>query len=383
LVVDVPAAHLHHELELELDRFVDHHCHGLDVSDLDRPAFEALMSEADGPSPLGTTAFDSMLGLAVRRWCAPVLGLPPLASPDDYVARRRELGGAEASRRLVASAGISTFLVDTGISSKRVGSPHDVAMLAGGTAHEIVRLERLAEDLLDESVEPDQFGARFEERLRVSEAIGAKSIAAYRVGLDLPGVKPSARALEVAVSQLGTEADGGHRLAHPVVHAWLAWTAVEIGMPLQFHAGYGDKDLDLRRCDPLRLTAFLEATRTRGVPIVLLHNYPFHRNAAYLAQVFDHVFIDIGLATHNAGALSDSILRESLELAPFGKLLFATDAYGLAEHYVLGALLFRRALTRVLGSLLVAGEMGADDALRLGRLIGRENAERVYAIGSP
>ena len=40
------------------------------------------------------------------------------------------------------------------------------------------------------------------------------------------------------------------------------------------------------------------------MPVLLLHNYPFHRHAAYLAQVFDHVFIDLGLATHNTGALS-------------------------------------------------------------------------------
>ena len=56
-----------------------------------------------------------MLGLAVRRWCAPVLGLEPHASAEDYLARRQELG-AEASRLLVAAAGIETFLIDTGIN---------------------------------------------------------------------------------------------------------------------------------------------------------------------------------------------------------------------------------------------------------------------------
>ena len=76
--------------------------------------------------------------------------------------------------------------------------------------------------------------------------------------------------------------------------------------------------------------------------MLLLHNYPFHRHAAYLAQVFGHVFVDIGLAVHNTGALSKALIRETLELVPFGKLLFSSDAYGLAELYYLGALLFRR-----------------------------------------
>ncbi len=65
------------------------------------------MNEAAAPSPLGTTFFDSMLGLAVRRWCAPVLGLEAHALPEDYLARRQRLG-AEASRLLVAAAGIET-----------------------------------------------------------------------------------------------------------------------------------------------------------------------------------------------------------------------------------------------------------------------------------
>ena len=112
----------------------------------------------------------------------------------------------------------------------------------------------------------------------------------------------------------------------------------------------------------------------------MLHNYPFHRSAAYLAQVFGHVFMDVGLATHNAGAFSDHILRESLELAPFGKLLFSTDAYGLAEHFLLGATMFRHGLERVLGGLLDQGEMSESDVARVTALVSRENAIRLYDL---
>ncbi|HVH94600.1 MAG TPA: amidohydrolase, partial [Nocardioidaceae bacterium] len=121
----------------------------------------------------------------------------------------------------------------------------------------------------------------------------------------------------------------------------------------------------------------------RGVPVMLLHNYPFHRNAAYLAQVFDHVFMDLGLATHNTGALSTTLLRESLELVPFGKFLFSSDAYGLAELYHLGALLFRRALSEVLGGLVESGDLTAADAEHIGHLIGQQNARRAYRLEEP
>jgi predicted TIM-barrel fold metal-dependent hydrolase len=165
-----------------------------------------------------------------------------------------------------------------------------------------------------------------------------------------------------------------------VLSGWLAHTAVELGLPLQFHVGYGDSDLDLLACDPLRLTAFLRATEERGVPVLLLHTYPFHRNAAYLAQVFGHVFMDLGLATHNTGALSTTLLRETLELVPFGKLLFSTDAYGLAELYLLGTVLFRSALGTVLGELAGSGDLTDEDVAHVARLVGADNARRAYSL---
>jgi predicted TIM-barrel fold metal-dependent hydrolase len=368
---------------VEVGPLVDHHCHGLVMEDLDRPAFEAMMNEADRPSPLGTSLFDSMLGLAVRRWCAPVLGLEPHASPDDYLARRRELGAQEVNRRLVAEAGIDTFLVDTGLTPDRLTTPEQLADLCGGRSREVVRLEAVGQDVLAAGAPRNGFADEVRQRLRDSGAVGAKSIAAYRVGLSLPARRPSDDELAVALDDVRPDASGGYRIAHPVVNAWLAWTAVELEMPLQFHVAYGDNDVDLAECDPLRLTAFLRATEERGVPVMLLHNYPFHRNAAYLAQVFDHVFMDLGLATHNTGALSATVLRESLELVPFGKFLFSSDAFGLAELYHLGALLFRRGLSEVLGALVDRGDLTSADAEHIGRLIAQQNARRAYRLEEP
>jgi predicted TIM-barrel fold metal-dependent hydrolase len=368
-------------MTLDIGPLVDHHCHGLVTEDLDRDGFEALMNEADAPSPMGTTLFDSMLGLAVRRWCAPVLDLEPHAPAEEYLRRRRELGADEVNRRFLAEAGISTFLVDTGLNADRLTTPDELAAAGGGAAHEIVRLEAVGQEVLAAGTPAHGFADAVEQRLRASGAVGAKSIAAYRVGLSLPAQRPSGDELVAALSDVRPDTSGGYRIAQPVVNAWLAWTAVELGMPLQFHVGYGDNDVDLAECDPLRLTGFLRATQERGAPVLLLHNYPFHRNAAYLAQVFDHVFMDLGLATHNTGALSQSLLRETLEMVPFGKLVFSSDAYGLAELYHLGALLFRRGLSAVLGGLVEEGEMTSADAAHVVQLVARGNAHRAYRLG--
>jgi predicted TIM-barrel fold metal-dependent hydrolase len=376
-VADVgEASSLDDVLVRALDGLVDHHCHGILTTDLDRPAFEGMMNEAVRAAPLGTTLFDSTLGWAIRRHCALVLDLEPLVPAEEYLARRRELGGAEVSRRLMAAAGVATLLVDTGLGPPELTPMAELASLAGGTAHEVVRLERLAEEVL--AAGTDDFAGAVEERLRAARAAGAvgtKSIAAYRVGLELPATKPSPDELRRALAEVDTV-----RVADRTVCGWLAHTSLELGLPLQFHVGYGDADLDLLDCDPLRLTAFLRSTQERGVPVLLLHNWPYHRQAAYLAQVFDQVFMDLGLTTHNTGALSTGVLRETLELVPFGKLLFSSDAYGLAELYLLGALLFRRAMSTVLGELVAAGEASADDAARVARLVAGENARRAYAL---
>jgi uncharacterized protein len=363
----------------DLGPLVDHHCHGLVLDDLDRASFEVLLNEAAAVSPLGTSFFDSMLGLAIRRWCPPILGLNAHASAEEYLARRRELG-VEASRMLVSGAGIETFLVDTGIGDARLCSPAELAALSGGTAYEVIRLEAMAEDLLRNGIGPADFAEAMERALRESTAVAAKSVAAYRIGLDLPADPPREAALLAALTKQRPPAGSRYRLADPVINSWLAWTAIDAGLPVQFHVGYGDADIDLLRADPLLLTPFLRATEKREVPVMLLHNYPFHRHAAYLAQIFSHVFIDIGLAVHNTGALSRELIRETLELVPFGKLMFSSDAYALAELYYLGAELFRRGLSAILDELIKEGEMTKQDADHAAALIAHDNARRVYGL---
>jgi predicted TIM-barrel fold metal-dependent hydrolase len=364
-------------------QLVDHHCHGLVRRDLDRASFETLMNEGAGSGRWTGSPFDSMLGAAIRRHCAPLLGLEPHTDADGYLAQRQVLGHDEVARRLLGAAGIDALLVDTGFLPADICSPSEVAALAGpGTrSHEIARLETIAQDLLAAGTEPDQLLTAVGRRLVESEAVGAKSIAAYRCGLDLPDERPRDIDVVAALKELRPDESGTYRITDPTVIAALAWTAIEAGLPLQFHVGYGDADVDLLRCDPLRLTPFLRATQPHGVPVLLLHNYPFHRHAAYLAQVFDHVFMDLGLAVHNTGALSRRVIEEALELVPFPKLLHSSDAFGLPELYLLGSLLFRRGLDAVLADLVRGDELAEPDAYRVGSMVARDNARRVYSLG--
>ncbi|WP_328442961.1 amidohydrolase family protein [Amycolatopsis sp. NBC_00438] len=358
---------------------VDHHCHGVLTRGVARADFEALLTEADTTSPLGTSLFDSLIGLAVRERCAPVLDLPKHAPADVYLERRAELGAAEVARRFLRATGTTDFLLDGGFLPDALTTTPEFGALAATRAHDVVRLEQVAEAVIPGTTAAG-FAAAFADELgkRAATAVGLKSIAAYRVGLELAGERPSPS--EVATAAGRWLRTGNVRLADEVLHRHLVWTGLDLGLPVQFHVGFGDSDVDLHRCDPLLLTGFLRATRARGVPILLLHNYPFHRNAAYLAQVFEHVFVDAGLITHNAGFRAPAILAELLEIAPFGKVLFSTDAFGLAELYHLGTALFRRGLSDFVRAALAADAMSEVDAVRLCALVGHENAKRIYRL---
>ena len=370
---------------------VDHHCHGVLQRDADLAALESMLTE--GESWPGGSVFDSQAGFMFRRLCPPVLGLPAHAELDDYVIRRAELGATEVSKRFLVSAGVSVLCVDTGYTPEPITSPAELGGLAGATAHEIVRLERVAEDVAAAGVGADGFADAVRSALatRTASAVGVKSIAAYRSGLDLRAERPSDLEVTAAAGRWlkswqggpqGVNGTGPPRLADETLQRFLVWCGVDLRLPVQFHVGYGDSDVDLHRCNPLLLTPLLRAIEPTGVPVMLLHNYPYHREAGYLAQVFPHVYVDAGLATHNLGARAPALLAEALELAPFGKFLYSSDAFGLPELYYLGAALFRSALSEFLRAGLEQDLYTERVAARLTRMLGADNAKRAYQLGS-
>ena len=115
--------------------------------------------------------------------------------------------------------------------------------------------------------------------------------------------------------------------------------------------------------------------------VVFLHCYPYHREAGYLAAVFPHVHFDLGSALNYLGPSAGQLMAEALELAPFTKQLYSSDAFGLPELYYLGAVLFRRTLGGVLERWIAEDQCSEDDAKKIVGLIGRENAERIYPLG--
>ncbi|MGW5359917.1 amidohydrolase family protein [Actinopolymorpha pittospori] len=390
------------QLDLPL---VDAHCHTVVTDSPDRAAFELMLGEADRPAPEGVSYADSLLGLAVRRWCAPILDLSPGTGLDDYLARRESFGPEEVGRRLLGAAGLSHLLVDTGLGSAdgqaepggggRFWSLGTLAAASSADVREVVRLESVAERLADSGVDADDFAQAYVEALRAAtrEAVGVKSILAYRYGFEIDLSRPSPDEVTLAArgwldslrgsgAAPGAAAGAGRqvRLDDPVLLRFVLWCGVDRGLPVQVHTGFGDRDLRLPRVNPALLQPFFEAVEPTGTPIVLLHCYPYQRQAGWLAAVYPNVYVDVGLTVSHVGARAQAVLAEFCELAPFGKLLFSTDAYRLPELYAVGVAQFRHAFGALLSTWRHEGAMSAKDAERFARLVGSENARRLYSL---
>ena len=371
---------------------VDHHVHPALATELSLGELEELITESDRPVPPGTTRFDSQLGIAIRRWCCPVLGLPASAPAQAYVDRRRELGAAGVTRRLLRAAGVSQLLIDTGYLRDGMLGLAAMAEAAAAGVAEVVRLESVAEQAIvagDGSAagfaerfraalwERTTLRVRGEEHRRLPVRAGPRSAAAGGRG---GGQRRGRVAAPDRRGRPSGRAEWPCRVTDPVLLRFLLWAGVDRGLPVQIHTGFGDPDVDLRRSDPLLLRGFCELTQERAVPLMLLHCYPYHRQAGYLAHAYPHVYLDVGLAINHVGARAAAVVAESLELAPFGKVLFSSDAWGPPELHYLGALLWRRATAEVLGGWVESGDWALADAIRVAEMIGAQNARRVYRL---
>jgi len=365
---------------------VDHHAHSVVRDIADRPSLERFLTESGEPPPEGCSHFDSFLGAAMLRTCAPVLDLPPGASADEYVARRTELGGEAANQRLLRSAGVAEVLVDHGYRGQELVGLHELAELAATRVRRIVRLEQLAEAVAANGVAPSRFAEALEERLAAElsgpdAAVGCKSVLAYRYGLDVDPAEPRPHEVRDAAEEW-LSAGAALRLSHPVLLRHLVWAGLRSGVPLQFHTGYGDPDLALHRSNPTLLTGLIRQAAPLGTPIMLLHCYPYHREAAYLASAYPHVYFDVGLAINYVGHRAAAVLAEAIESAPFHKMLYSSDGFGLAELHLLAAVTFRSAVASVLDPLVVREARNPDEVADAAAMMGAGNARRVYNLPS-
>jgi hypothetical protein len=312
---------------------VDQHAHGLLRGRPTVDEFRGLFSESSDPKQWPHVATGVTYRRAIRE-LAEFLGCEPVE--EAVLERRNRTDFDEYAAALLRATNTEAIYVDDGYPTGDAVDWPELGELAGCESRPVLRLEDRGERAAQETAAAREGGY-----------VALKTIAAYRGGLD--------------------------RVSEHVVAALEANEATGQPLPLQVHCGFGDSDLHLWRADPSFLKPLIE--RFRATPFVLLHCYPFVREAGWLAHVYGHVYFDLSLTIPHVWRGAE-MLREALELAPASKLLYASDASRAPELYYLAAEWWREALAEVLP------ELYEDDAEAAGRRILRENALELYGASS-
>jgi hypothetical protein len=321
---------------------VDHHAHGiLRAPPRTLDEFRGLFSESEDPRQWPHVATGVTYRRVVRALAA-FFGCEP--TEEAVFAHRLSLEPLEYAGALLRATGTDVLLVDDGFPPADESVEWaELGGVAGASSAPVMRIERVfAESGLDGV-------RRAVASAREDGFVGLKTIAAYRGGLDLALVGDDVR-------------DG--LLAALEVNA-------EDPLPVQVHCGFGDADLSLPLARPGLLKPLIERFDT--TPFVLLHCYPFVREAGWLAHVYPNVWFDLSLTIPHVSQ-AETAVREALELAPVSKLLYASDAARAPELYFVASIWWRDALAAVLP------ELSGADAERDARAILRENAVSLYRL---
>lgn len=335
---------------------VDHHCHAIIKQHVKNDCQLLLSASSEAPETfskidlherLTWQALIKMVGQFANREFADEREFADFLLSVDY---------ENFTYHLFTKANYQSLFIDTGYTPKGACTIKQMSKLTGTTVFPILRLESVAERVFKKTNSfSDWWQLCYEEiaHARESGYIGAKSIAAYRCGLELLPV--SYEEAEMAYKIWNDR--GSERIVDNQLISFLVWESAPLlaqqSLPLQFHAGYGDPDTNLMKGNPLLLRSFIQKCETIKLPVVLLHNYPYQREAGYLASVYNCVYFDTSLIVPLGIGASRRVVSEALELAPYTKYLFASDAHTRPEIFALAAQAFRDAISFHLNDPLV------------------------------
>ena len=368
-------------------RAVYHHCHPLRRGGvrLEPSEFRACFTEATDERVLSEHVANTPLYRLLLRRLAPVFGCRPTESA--ILTARQMLEPGRYARELLEQSGTGMMLLDTGFGGRDVMTFEEHRSVLPIPQREIVRVETLAEGLVERCRRPEEWLESVREALDASVkggAVGVKTIVAYRASLRLR--RPDVRDLRTEYAALRQALRAGSRprltgdtLCHALVFA-AAEECVHLGVPLQVHCGLGDADEDLATSSPLGVRRLLVDERFSSLRLVLLHCYPFHREAAYLCSVHGGVYMDLSLAIPLAAADGARAMGEVLGLCPWTKLLYATDASRLPEVFLIAAELHREALAEAFGELVERELLTFEEAREAGRQVLAGNARKLYRL---
>lgn len=361
----------------------DHHAYSLFTEERWRQEpLERYFTQNHSPEML-TFVRGSLFFRRSIRDLAEFYGCEPTVEALEDARRRHNY--TELARWLFAEANISYLLIEDGVVGSDLWTIGECDERLPPVARRVLQLETELAKFLERHDSATRLLSAFEGHLRtMAPTVAAfKSVVAYRSGLDI--VRHNLVELERAYSELRRTLTPGQTpriTSKPLLDSML-WMALKVagetGKAVQFHVGYGDPTLDMRHANPLGLRGVLEAPELRGLKIVLLHCYPYVREAGYLTSSYPGVYLDLGL-TIPAGSVHAmrTALHEATHLASISKVLFSTSARHSPEMFWIAARWGRRILAQVLEQAVYNSDLTNEETDWAAERILSLNAAELY-----
>lgn len=306
---------------------------------------------------------------------------------QDFLAFRSKQNSTSFIRMLWDDVSIGAIIVDDGFRAADSFSLGELADVCGRPVFECRRIEKVLEQCLTEKAELsfdkflDDFGKElFKEGS--AKLVSLKTICGYRGGLDLS--MPSRSEAEQDYDRLRKENPKVLRVERRPFYHYVLLQAFEMagehGLPVQIHTGIGDDDADLLQCNPALMQKIFRSRSYAKTKFVLLHCFPFIREAAFMCALYPHVYMDLSLSVSLASSASASMISEALAGAPATKLLAGSDGHSCAEAHWYGMLCWKRGLTRALFEMINNASITHREAEQMAAFILHDNAIKLYKL---
>ena len=376
-------------LDLNGIPIVDNHCHPMLLQqNMDALQFRSYFSEATDASFALKHVSNTVYYLWLLRQLSNIYGTG--RAEDAIIAARNSQSPDSLMRSLIQAANIDTLILDVAHPAPdECYAPELIGSVAQCHTAKLLRLEVLMQDLIVAHDDFDEVIARFSAEVEHSRQHGycaLKSIVAYRTGLNIAEWTKDEAALSFREARTEAIEKGQLRIAHKPLLDYLLHVAFAIAaersLPIQFHTGYGDGDLDMRLANPLHLRAVLERSDYQTMQVILLHeSYPYCQYGAYLAAIYPHVYFDLSYTIPFVDKLEMlAFTRQALSIAPASKLMYSSDGIFVPEMHWAGAIRGRKILGQVLQDMISAEEIDEQQAYRLAQQILHDTAYSVYGL---
>ncbi len=307
-------------------------------------------------------------------------------SEQDFLTFRSKQNSTEFVRMLWDDVSIGALIIDDGYRAEENLSLHELSEVSGRPVYECRRIEPVLEECLCADVSFNEMCENVSKRLLqpgTRQLVGLKTICGYRGGLSLtsPTRSEASSDYDRYKKQHGK---AKVRIERSPLYHYLLLQAFELAgqndLSVQVHSGIGDDDADLLQCNPALMQNIFRSRTYAKTNFVMLHCYPFVREAAFMAALYPNVYMDLSLAVSHASASTTSMLVEALGLAPATKILAGSDGHSCAEAHWYGMLCWKRGLSRSLFDMINHAAITHREAEQIAAQILHDNAMRLYNL---